>query len=62
MLFRSKNIDLPMEVILVTILRDNNALVPRGNSTLKGGDIVLALTEPKVERNLILRLNGDMEH
>ncbi len=57
-----KNIDLPMEVILVTILRDNNALVPRGNSTLKGGDIVLALTEPRVERNLVQRLNGDMEH
>lgn len=55
---RIKNIDLPMEVILVTILRENNALVPRGNSILKGGDIVLALTESRIEEELKVKLNG----
>lgn len=53
-----KKIDLPMEAILVTILRGNDVLVPRGSTVLKNGDVVIALTDPAVEDELIERLNG----
>jgi len=56
-----KDIDLPMESILVTILRGDSAIVPRGNTVLKEGDRVLALADPDAEEELIDHLNGGLQ-
>ena len=53
-----KDIDLPDETVLVTILRGNTALVPRGKTELADGDKVLALANPKDEKELRKCLNG----
>lgn len=57
-----KNIDLPMESILVTILRGEEAIVPRGNTTLMENDIILALTNHDAEKDLVHKLNGGYVH
>lgn len=38
-----KDMDLPPEVLLVTVLRGDQALVPRGNTKLLAGDMVIYL-------------------
>lgn len=43
---RLNEIDLPAECILITLLRENTALVPRGSTTLQPGDQILALCQP----------------
>ncbi len=53
-----KDIDLPMEAILVTILRGDTALVPRGNTVLRDGDRVLALADSSAQEELVHQLNG----
>lgn len=53
-----KDIELPMEAILVTILRGDTALVPRGNTVLRDGDRVLALADNAVQGDLVHQLNG----
>ncbi len=49
-----KDMDLPPEVLLVTVLRGDQALVPRGNTKLLAGDMVIYLVRdenaPKVEK------------
>lgn len=52
-----KDIDLPSETVLVTILRDNSALVPRGATTILPNDTILALTHPYEEAELRKCLN-----
>ncbi len=47
-----KKIDLPLESILVTILRGNKPIVPRGNTRVLAGDIILALTKPELKGEL----------
>lgn len=53
-----KDLDLPMESILVTLLRGNSALVPRGNTIINVGDTILALTDKDVKNDLMYQLNG----
>ncbi len=53
-----KDIDLPMEAILVTILRGDTVLVPRGNTVLRDGDKVLALADSDAQDELVHQLNG----
>lgn len=52
-----KDIDLPSETVLVTILRGNTALVPRGATEILANDTVLALTHPYEEDELRKCLN-----
>lgn len=57
-----KDIDLPSETILVTILRGNTALVPRGKTLIKENDKILALTHPHEEDELRKCLNEECPH
>lgn len=43
---RINEIELPAECILITLLRENNALVPRGSTVFEPGDQILALCQP----------------
>lgn len=52
-----KDIDLPNETVLVTILRGNTALVPRGKTEIYENDTILALTHPADEDELRRCLN-----
>ncbi|MFN2363793.1 MAG: TrkA family potassium uptake protein [Halarsenatibacteraceae bacterium] len=38
-----KNLDLPIEVVLVSILRGDKPIVPRGNTTVCSGDMIVVL-------------------
>lgn len=46
-------IDLPLESVLVAILRGNDSLVPRGNTQIRKKDTILALTKPELKEELI---------
>lgn len=52
-----KDINLPSEAVLVTILRGNTAHVPRGKTMILANDKVLALTHPHEEEELRICLN-----
>lgn len=54
-----KDIDLPNETILITILRGNTALVPRGKTIINENDKILALTHPHEEQELRKCLNQE---
>ncbi|AZR74294.1 hypothetical protein BBF96_13310 [Anoxybacter fermentans] len=56
-----KDIDLPDETVLVTILRGNTALVPRGKTKIFENDKILALTHLREEKELRKCLNGDLQ-
>lgn len=51
------DIDLPSETILITILRGNTALVPRGKTVIHENDKIIALTHPHEENELRKCLN-----
>ena len=46
-------IDLPLESVLVTILRGDKPIVPRGNTKIITGDLIVTLTKPEFEEELI---------
>ncbi len=46
-------IDLPLESVLVAILRGENSLVPRGNTKVIAKDTILALTKPELKEELL---------
>ena len=48
-----KDIPLPDEAILITILRDDEAIVPRGKTVIKANDTVIALAEKKIKTELL---------
>ncbi|MFW6029295.1 MAG: potassium channel family protein [Halanaerobiales bacterium] len=50
-------INLPLESVLVAILRGNNSLVPRGNTKILSGDVILALTRPELKIELLSAFN-----
>lgn len=52
-----KDIELPTETVLVTILRGNTALVPRGKTEICENDTILALTHSFDEEELRRCLN-----
>lgn len=45
-------LDLPAESVLVCIFRDEQTLIPRGDTRLAAGDQVIALTTPELEDEL----------
>jgi trk system potassium uptake protein TrkA len=53
-----RDIDLPPEANLIAILRDKNTVVPRGDTVLNEGDIVVALVNVKQEAKLRAALLG----
>jgi len=57
-----KDIILPNESILVTIVRGEEAIVPRGNTELEEGDLVFALANPDVQQQLESLLKGNGSH
>lgn len=57
-----KEIPFPNECILVTIVRGETAIVPCGNTILEEGDLVFALTNPEVQRELEFILAGKNEN
>lgn len=54
-------IDLPLESVLVTIIRENNSLVPRGNTKILANDLLIALTRPEVREELIQIFENNKE-
>jgi Trk K+ transport system NAD-binding subunit len=51
-----KDIDLPGDSIIVSIVRGGRGLIPRGNVTLRAGDRLLLLTTPDVKQAALNRL------
>ena len=49
---RLREISLPEGAILISILRGDEVIIPKGETELKSGDRVLALVKKKVEQNL----------
>lgn len=53
-----REIDFPLESVLVTILRGDESLVPRGDSIIKEDDLIVALTRREYKEELIKMFNG----
>lgn len=53
-----REIDLPLESVLVTILRGDESLVPRGDSIIKENDLLVALTRREYKEELMNMFNG----
>ncbi|MDI6717282.1 MAG: NAD-binding protein [Actinomycetota bacterium] len=53
------DIKLPKKVVLVSVIRDDEVIIPRGNTILKAGDAVIALTVPDNEQALRDILAGE---
>lgn len=47
-----KDLKLPPDAVLVTIIRDNEVLIPKGSTKLRVGDEILAVTSVKSESTL----------
>lgn len=47
-----KDLGLPRDCVLVAIVRDDEVIIPRGNTELQAGDGVIALTEIEKEERL----------
>jgi CIC family chloride channel protein len=54
-----KDIDLPNESIVVSIIRDSEAVIPRGNVTLNAGDRLIVVTVPTAREAVLERLTSD---
>ena len=52
-------INLPLESVLVTILRGDTPIVPRGNTKILSGDLIVALTKPEFEEELLEMFSSD---
>lgn len=55
---RIRDIDLPRASLIVSVLRDGEAFVPRGASHLEAGDQVLVITEPGHDDELVAMLGA----
>jgi trk system potassium uptake protein len=55
---RIKDLKLPEDCVLVAVLRDEQVLIPRGETVLEPGDAVIALTNVAHEKTLKHRLIG----
>jgi trk system potassium uptake protein TrkA len=49
---RVSELGFPKGIVLVSIIRDDEVIVPRGNTEIKSGDMVIALTSPDKEQDL----------
>ena len=55
------NLSLPRESVLVCIFRGEDTLIPRGETKLRAGDQVIALTTPELEQELRAAVLGTEE-
>ncbi len=55
---RIRDLDLPEQCVLVAILRQDEVLIPKGETRIEVGDAVIALTTVKNEKALKQRLIG----
>ncbi|TDX48916.1 potassium channel family protein [Orenia marismortui] len=53
-----KEINIPDEAILITILRGDEAIVPRGNTIIKAKDTIIALADPEIKDKLLEIIKG----
>lgn len=53
-----QDLDLPQDCVLVSIVRDDNVVIPKGDTVLKAGDSVVALTKLAQEKALKRMLVG----
>ncbi|MFH1613253.1 MAG: NAD-binding protein [bacterium] len=53
-----KEIEIPENSVIVSILRDNNIIIPKGNTFLEVGDDIIALTKIETEKELLKALIG----
>ena len=51
-------IDLPKEVIIGCILRQNQTLIPRGDTRIRAGDILVLICGEGQEKYALLELKG----
>lgn len=56
---RVSEISLPRDSVLVSIVRGDGVIVPKGGTVLKAGDDVIALTRVENERDLLATLRGE---
>jgi len=56
-----REIGLPENSVLVSILRGDTIIVPKGDTVLKGGDDIVALTAIENEQQLLDALVGKVE-
>lgn len=57
-----KDLGLPKDCVLVAIIREDEVIIPRGNTVLEAGDGVIALTAPEKEEELRNIMLGRVEH
>ena len=55
-----KDIELPPDSVLVSVLRGEEVIIPKGNTTLKPGDDIIAITAIGTEPQLINLLVGKL--
>jgi len=55
-----REIKLPADSVLVSILRGEEVIVPRGNTVLKPGDDIITLTTIGNEPQLLTALIGEL--
>ena len=48
-----RNLNFPKEIIIGCILRGEQSLIPRGDTRLMEGDILLIITSDKTKMNLV---------
>ena len=53
-----REVDLPHESNLIAILRENSLVIPRGETKLEDGDVIVALVNTEEEAGLRLALLG----
>jgi len=46
------DIKLPKEIVLVSVIRGEEVIIPRGNTIIRGGDAIIAVTTPDKEQVL----------
>jgi trk system potassium uptake protein TrkA len=56
-----KDIDLPENALVAVVIRDNQPIVPRGASQLRGGDRVVLITLPENHGPVLKTFTGERE-
>jgi trk system potassium uptake protein TrkA len=56
---RIMNIPLPKESIIISVIRENKVIFPRGDTILKEGDVIVALTKPDEQAKLTHIFSGE---
>jgi CIC family chloride channel protein len=57
---RIRDLDLPPEVLITTIRRDDQVIIAHGETLLQSGDTVVVLTQRQAAENVRQALVGEM--